>query len=248
MALLWEAADAQVGTAVGYNDAMLRTTDGGATWEPQTREFGRTVSFYDVSYADPKIGFALEGWFAGWILFSTIDGGENRDVEETWDFGAMGSLPRGDAHTIMVLGMFGYAFRTMDGGASWQMGLKPFPESYFLLGAEFTSSTTGTAVGAGGMIARTNDGGDTWSPFTRGAVADLHGVSFSDANHGVAVGMYDTILRTVDGGNSWVSQEITTEPSADGLSDVFATDTDTMTAVGYWGIWRSKDAGATWEN
>lgn len=59
------------------------------------------------------------------------------------------------------------------------------------------------AVGDGGTIVVTADGGTTWRPQTSGTTADLRSVIFIDAVHGMAVGSSGTVLVTSDGGSSW---------------------------------------------
>ncbi len=83
----------------------------------------------------------------------------------------------------------------------------------------FADATHGYAVGAGGKIVATVDGGRHWSsqvactgPGSCGATsrnritADLLGVMFTDAATGHAVGASGTIVATVDGGRHWVAQ------------------------------------------
>ena len=67
----------------------------------------------------------------------------------------------------------------------------------------FSDSLNGWAVGAGGVIIATTDGGATWNAQTSGATADLAAVAFSDANHGRAEGAGGTALATADGGTTW---------------------------------------------
>ena len=61
-------------------------------------------------------------------------------------------------------------------------------------------ANTGTAVGDGGTILRTDNGGASWTPQSSGTFNTLYGVSFVDANTGTAVGEIGTILRTNTGG------------------------------------------------
>ena len=69
-----------------------------------------------------------------------------------------------------------------------------------LLAVSFVDASTGTAVGFGGTILRTADGGAAWTAQSSGTTNALYGVSFADANSGTAVGDYGTILRTDTGG------------------------------------------------
>jgi hypothetical protein len=65
-------------------------------------------------------------------------------------------------------------------------------------------ANVGTAVGAGGTICRTSNGGTTWTVQPSGTEYSLYGVSFRDANIGTVVGEGGTILRTTTGGVVWV--------------------------------------------
>ncbi len=75
----------------------------------------------------------------------------------------------------------------------WQ---NPLPQGNPLLAVHFVNATTGTAVGDGGTILRTTDGGSSWVSQTSGTSTTLFGVSFTDAMTGTAVGTGGTILRT----------------------------------------------------
>lgn len=59
------------------------------------------------------------------------------------------------------------------------------------------------AVGAGGTILVTHDGGRTWSAQYSGTLETLRAVAFVSPTQGWAVGSGGTILMTVNGGRSW---------------------------------------------
>ena len=63
--------DANNGTAVGGAGAIIRTTDGGATWTAQSS--GVTNTLYGVSFTDANKGTAVGN--AGTILRTTDGGG-----------------------------------------------------------------------------------------------------------------------------------------------------------------------------
>jgi len=101
-----------------------------------------------------------------------------------------------------------------------------------------------TAVGAGGTILRTDDGGDTWTPQDSGTHNPLSGVSLVDDCTGTVVGAAGTILRTDDCGNTWNAQDSGTSVN---LSGVFTVDANTAFAVGAQRtILRTDDGGAGW--
>src|SRR5207237_881269 len=92
-----------------------------------------------------------------------------------------------------------------------------------------TGANNGTAVGEGGTIVRTTDGGDHWASQPSGTTLQFRGVSFADSDNGTAVGLGGTIVRTTDGGNSWAPQSSGTSNDLFGVSFI---DTNTGTAVG----------------
>ena len=72
-------------------------------------------------------------------------------------------------------------------------------------GFYFTNERQGWAVGEGGLILRTTDGGVNWPPQVSGTGATLRSAFFlEDGQHGWAVGDQGTVLGTSNGGGRWV--------------------------------------------
>ncbi|NUQ43175.1 MAG: choice-of-anchor D domain-containing protein, partial [Calditrichaceae bacterium] len=67
----------------------------------------------------------------------------------------------------------------------------------------FVSATVGYAVGAGGLVLITTDGGQTWSQFYIGVNVDLHSVVVIDNVIWVA-GANGHICYSIDGGITWI--------------------------------------------
>ena len=96
-----------------------------------------------------------------------------------------------------------------------------------LLAVSFGDAETGLAVGPGGVVLRTTDGGTTWvsqDPL----VGCCFDVLFIDANTVAAVGV-NTIFRSTDGGVTWLEQE---KPTFSGLLSVSFADADNGAAAG----------------
>ncbi len=107
----------------------------------------------------------------------------------------------------LVIVVFGFAsVRTSSFAESGWFWENPQPQGNPLLGVATLDASTAVAVGFGGTIIRTDDGGATWTRQSSGTVEDLRAVSFVDANTGTAVGDNGTILRTDDGGHTWTRQ------------------------------------------
>jgi len=131
--------------------------------------------------------------------------------------------------------------RAADGTATWQ---NPLPQGNDLNGVSCANESSCVAVGDGGTIAASRDGGETWLPRNSGTEADLNAVSCADASHCVAVGDAGTALATADGGASWSSRPSGTDAALNGVSCASAS---LCVAVGGGGaILRSGDGGQSW--
>lgn len=75
-----------------------------------------------------------------------------------------------------------------------------------LSAVSFVDKNTGIAVGDGGAIIATTDGGVTWTPQISGTTNPRDGVISVDVDNATAVGNRGTILRTTDGGATWSPQ------------------------------------------
>ncbi|MBI4294977.1 MAG: PKD domain-containing protein [Chloroflexi bacterium] len=112
-----------------------------------------------------------------------------------------------------------------------------------LYGMDLADAQNGWAVGSGGAILHTANGGADWTPQTSTTVYDLWAVDFVDASKGWAVGL--GIWHTENGGATWAAQGSSTVV----LQDVFFLDASTGWAVGGDGtILHTSDGGASWES
>ncbi|MDD2764224.1 MAG: YCF48-related protein [Opitutaceae bacterium] len=109
-----------------------------------------------------------------------------------------------------------------------------------------TFGPTVIAVGAGGHILRSADGGSTWELARVPAQATLTGIHFPDDRHGWAVGHDALILHSEDGGLTWARQ-YQGENLQDSFLDVCFLDAQTGFAVGAYGLFlATADGGRTW--
>ena len=107
----------------------------------------------------------------------------------------------------------------------------------------FADARLGWAVGEGGTILATHDGGASWAR-QRSGTEYLRGVHFADTRLGWAVGEGGTILATHDGGASWARQRSGTDKF---LWGVHFADARLGWAVGGSGtIVATRDGGASW--
>lgn len=251
--------DANVGTVVGF-ETILRTTDGGATWEEQYPGFGRQI-LIDVSFTDANTGTAVGD--RGTIL-RTTDGGVTWVQQDSGTTSTLISVSFTDASNGTAVGSQGTILRTTDGGQTWVS--QRSREGEEIDGVSFTDAETGTAVGFAlveeeprPLMLRTTNGGATWIEQETGlgsANGSLRDVSFVDASTGTVIGWAEgrpVILRTTDGGVTWIEQDsgLVEQDSAANpplfFSSVCFTDRNNGTIVGNDGtILRTRDGGTTW--
>ena len=100
------------------------------------------------------------------------------------------------------------------------------------------------AVGEGGTILRSSNGGTDWKPLRVGPSHYLRGVTFADANSGWAVGLGGAFLHTSDGGTSWETQASGLTERLNGLTFAGA---NSGWAVGVGGtILHTSNGGVKW--
>jgi photosystem II stability/assembly factor-like uncharacterized protein len=138
--------------AVGDSGRVLATSDGGATWFPQTSLIAE--SLFSVSFADTLHGIA--GADGGHILV-TRNGGA------AWDTVRLGWWENRDVFLVDSLeGWNAGGYRTTDGGYTWQYRGGGFGG----VAVHFANRDTGWIATGGGYIYdyiyRTTDRGNTW--------------------------------------------------------------------------------------
>ena len=203
---------------------LLKTTDGGATWKRIDVLSGPDV---DIVLARVRFADAQHGWVFGEMgaLFATEDGGASWSRQRVpTRYLLLGATFLDEAHGWLV-GAGSTILQTSDGGASWRAGevlgltqrvpSQPPAQSVVravsqtdapslrLNAVSFADARHGWAVGAGGAVLATSDGGRTWQTQTSGTESDLFDVKFFDEREGWAVGSDGAAIHTLDGGATW---------------------------------------------
>lgn len=202
---------ARVGYAGG--SGFFKTTDGGETWIG-IEGFGFVADFHFRS-PDSGIAARLHGGIA-----STTDGG----MTWTEDFLNLKAqdMEFSDAANGWITGggQDGNLYRSRDRGRTWT-GQRLFSGYHYFQSVHFPSPRLGFLAGGmstpiqmpdgsesysiSGVIARTSDGGETWTKMPVASRVALQDIHFLDARNGYAVGDSGTLLATADGGDSWQS-------------------------------------------
>ena len=227
------------GWAVGECGTILKTTDGGTTWNLQTS--GTMNVLLGVSFTDANNG-TIVGDFG--TILRTTDGGTNWSTQSSGTTNALYGVIFTDVNTGTAVGYDGTILRTTDSGVSWVS--QSSGTTNILFGVSYTDNNHGTAVGDVGTILSTTNGGNKWTSQSSGTTNRLFGVSFTDTNNGIAVGDLGSILKTINGGDNWTIQSSGTTNQ---LYGVCFTDINNAISVGLGGtILKTIDGGTTWNS
>jgi photosystem II stability/assembly factor-like uncharacterized protein len=207
------AASARVVWASGARGTILRTADGGVTWQTRTIPDTDRLDFRDIDAVpgDGRIAYTLSiGQGPASRIYKTTDAGEhwtlqftNDDPKAFYDAMTFWDANRGLAISDSVDGRF-VILRTQDGGAHWtRVPADALPPALPNEGAFAGSGTNiavlghdlawiGTGASTKSRVLRTRDGGNTWTiadtPLITSASAGIFSVAFRDPTHGLVVG------------------------------------------------------------
>lgn len=222
---------------------ILKTQDGGETWQKIYPLTGNSTSFEKIDFVTSEKGFV-----AGYDLFMKTEDGGN-----TWTSLNVGT----DVYLYNNLSFYneniGFVsaqldddpyfaiYLTTDGGDTWTPASDI--EEAGGINIAYADENTLFAVGADERIAKSTNGGDTWNAIYSGMFQNyLLSVYFKDQDNGVVAGEDGLLKTTHDSGATW--------------SD-FATGYHHFYALAYKGnqlmaggtdedIYFSEDNGATW--
>ncbi len=229
-----------LGFAIGNAGAIIRTQDGGDTWNYRRRNQENAVSewFTNVQFINDSVGWCVGATGAppyDGLLLKTNDAG---DTWETRIFDAdLPPIASGIEDFIFIDSFNGWfvadvdIFKTSDGGSIWD---RQSPLTSTILNSiSFVDSVNGWVVGMSGTILRTIDGGEEWENMTDTLLTtNLFDVQFVTDSIGWVVGASGTIWKTTDAAENWVVQESGT---TNGLGKVKFINTTTGWIVGYHG-------------
>jgi photosystem II stability/assembly factor-like uncharacterized protein len=269
------AVSDRVAWASGTNGTVLRTSDGGTTWQKLAIAGAEKLDLRDIDAIDDKTAYALSiGPGELSRIYKTSDAGltwiqqfVNRDPKAFFDAMAFWDAQRGVAVSDSVDGQF-VILMTSDGGASWvsvpASALPPALPNEGFFAASGTNVTVaapnhiwvGTGAASETRVLRSSDGGRTWAlaktPLSAGPSAGIFSIAFADAKHGIVVGG-DYKAESVAGDNAALTSDggatWTLVRGLSGFRSVVAYrpgDASTIVAVGPSGTDMSFDRGKTW--
>lgn len=219
-------------------DGLLRTTDGGQTWELLVGwERPADEAFNNFSFYDEKSGWAL---FKDGSVRHSSDGGKTWVMQTTFVEGKV--VQATSSSECWVVGDRGKTLRTADGGSTWvASSVTPTDDLIDLAlidGKEIWVLSLQTSY-------HSEDSGKTWQPLVRAPSNSpmFRSIRFASRLKGWMVGDNGSILHTRDGGRTWSNQKSGTKEN---LKRISVVDEDTAWVIGDSVLLRTSDGGRTW--
>lgn len=222
---------------------IIRTQDGGDTWETVYPISGESPGFEKIEFVTADKGFAV-GYD---IVLKTEDGGDtweemtiadnvNRYVSFTFFNENVGI-----ASAFVTAGVGFEIYTTNDGGTTWT--ITDNIDNVGAIALDYADENTVFSVGNNERIAKSIDGGNTWETVRTGMPQFFTlEVFFKDANNGVVASEDGKLEVTHDGGDTW-NQFATGYHNFYGLyyteDNLFAAGTDKD-------LYMSEDDGENW--
>lgn len=242
-------SDATSGYVVGKSGTIIKTTNGGRTWQPVQSPGQKTTDLTSVWFTD-----ALNGWVGTYDghIFHTNDGGETWELQFTnpehnfqdqpWAFTSLRFLTAGTGYAA---GHFLY--KTDDGGKTWlkeQTGC----------GAEYLDVRQDAVLASGDSCAALEPGTSGWERLAGSNNVGAMAIASATEVWSLRTATYGPyVSHTMDGGVKWLS---VTPRRSDGveirladtnLGDMDFVDSDHGWFVNMRNVISTQDGGKTWE-
>lgn len=246
--------DRQNGWIVGHDAVILRTTDGGNSWQKVYYDPEGQIPLFDIWFKNEEQGIAIgayglylvsEDGGVSWDVsemnviadVSENDHGEEAgDAEDSDDFLDsydlhLNSIALADNGKLYVAAEAGKVYRSDDSGESWVPLAPDYIGSFF--GVLPVTGDTVLVFGLRGHLFRSEDAGKTWQEIETPTQEMLtNGIMLAEDEIYIT-GLGGTILRSNDGGKSFSLVE---QGHRDGFNAIIQSSENKLITVGEKGV------------
>jgi len=236
--------DAEYGWAVGHDETIINTADGGETWTRSHFAPEAQQPLLDLWFANRVSGIAVGAYGA---YFTTNDGGRHWSSakfsppqEPSSNPGANEEDVAQDYHLNRIVGVGnrlyvaaegGKLYRSDDRGASWRMLPSPYEGSFF--GLVPIRGDGLLAFGLRGNLFRSADAGETWHTLQSHTTAMLtDGIAVNDIRV-VIGGLAGVLLVSSDAGETF---KLTQQDDRKGISALLSGPAGSIVVAGEGGV------------
>lgn len=199
-----------VGDVSSSQTLVLKTTNGGNSWESQSPVSPTGKVLRCVFFTDANIGYCCgaDGFLFGTgsgVIFKTTNSGINWSVNYSNFSHGLTAIHFVNANTGYTVGLFKNStsplLKTTNAGQNWTITASI--SFYRMFCVYFYDAQTGWAAGESGAIIKTTNGGINWSAQTSGTTSNLTSIQFIDAMTGYVTGLDSRVRNTTNGGQTW---------------------------------------------
>jgi photosystem II stability/assembly factor-like uncharacterized protein len=196
--------------AVGERGFALRSDDAGKSWKAGQTAVTRTLT--GVAFRDGKVGVAVGH---GASVIRTEDGGDSWTqvpMPEAEPESLLGVVNLG-GDRFAAYGAFGMYFDSSDAGKTWTKHMVESEDFDRHISQVLPVGNSLFMVAESGTLARSDDGGITWTAITSPYEGSFFGAVTARDGALIAFGMRGNVYRTVDVGATWQKVELDTKVS-----------------------------------
>ncbi len=227
-------ANGQTGWKATALGEILKTTDGGRSWQLQLVDRSRYMRNL-VAQDEQTAWFTADG-----LVFATSNGGASWTARALLP-GVIIDLRRVGTNDLWAVGTEGGIWRSRDGGLTWTTQASGVTQSLFSI--DSVDGVTAWAVGLSGTTLKTTNGGLNWAPqrvLPPGSEELLSQVDMVDAQTIWLVRSGGAVLVSNNGGLTWTTRE-----HRKNVYRLVALDGTRAVASGF-GAMVTNDGGQTW--
>jgi photosystem II stability/assembly factor-like uncharacterized protein len=230
-------ATPQLGWAVGHAGVVLISSDGGETWTKQ-----------------------LDGVKAAALMLASVKstGVPNNEAAKALLADAERLVADGadkpwldalfDAQRGIVVGSYGMALASIDGGKSWQSWTEriPNPKGRHLYGVAAIGERI-VLAGEQGSVFSSSDGGHSFRAHATPYGGTFFGVVMLDTERWLVYGLLGNALLSTDAGSTWTAVESADAAQASFTSGLGLSDGSVVLGTGNGKVLRSTDRGRSFK-
>ena len=236
------------GWIVGEKGTIIKTTDGGETWEIQ--ESGTDYWLMNVAFVDEQTGFASGN--NSFVIYTT-DGGEHweRMPGFQWYADPLKSIYVVNPDTVWFGSWNGQIYGCFNYGQEW-IRIPPNGDYLEINSIQFPDKMNGWAAGGSygsntPFFKKSNDYGQTWTKVQNDSLGNILDMIFSDSVTGYLISSKysfpDMLWKTTDKGDSWHVKHT----FSNDWFKLFFLDNNTGYSLNYNQINKTVDGGNNWE-